>query len=159
MDPVSCKSTYNSIIVYNSRSIVCHGSCILQKQLYSVQYYVSHQFPDCFQVREEISMLHKLCNETEWFLDGDTANECDHMRIVALGDLLHRINFIEKISSLTSRGTGCSEGEGGREREREGGRGRETGVHQEPPNKNNLLSLRCQTMKFSVQLYYLSLCH
>ena len=64
-------------------------------------------------------MLHKLCNETEWFLDGDTANECDHMRIVALGDLLHRINFIEKIGSFTSRGTGCSEGEGGRERERE----------------------------------------
>ena len=72
-------------------------------------------------------MLHKLCDETEWLLDGDTANECDHMRIVALSDLLHRINLTEKVSSLTSCGTGCREGERerGREGERERGRGRE----------------------------------
>ena len=113
-------------------------------------------------------MLHKLCDETERLLDGDTANECDHMRIVALSNLLHRVNLTEKVSSLASCGTGCREGEREGEREREGGRGRErgregeregerqrgreTGIHQEPPNKNNLLSLQCQIMKFSVQL-------
>ena len=69
-------------------------------------------------------MLDKLCNEAEWLLDGDTANERDHMRIVALSDLLHCINLIEKVCSLTSCGTGCMEGgrEGGRERGRERGR-------------------------------------
>ena len=74
-------------------------------------------------------MLHKLCDEAERLLDGDTANECDHMRIVALSDLLHRVNLTEKVSPLTSCGTGCREGERGGEgeREREGGRKRERG--------------------------------
>ena len=69
-------------------------------------------------------MLDKFCDETEWLLDGDTANECDHMRIVALSDLLHRVNLTEKVCSLASCGTGCREREREREREgeREGGR-------------------------------------
>ena len=68
----------------------------------------TYQFSNGFQIREEVAVLHKLSNETEWLLDGDTADEGDHMRIVALGNLLHCVNLIEKISPLTSSGTGCN---------------------------------------------------
>ena len=39
-------------------------------------------------------MFDKLSDKTERFLDGDTTNESDHVRIVALGNLFHCINFI-----------------------------------------------------------------
>ena len=56
-------------------------------------------------------MFHKLGNETERFLDGDTANEGDDVRVVALGYLLHRINLVEKVGSLATSGTCCNETE------------------------------------------------
>ena len=71
----------------------------------------SYQFSDGFQVREEVSVLHKLCNETEGLLDGDTANELDDVRVVAFRYLLHCVNLIQEVSSLTSCGTGCMGGE------------------------------------------------
>ena len=69
-------------------------------------------------------MFDKLGDETERLLDGDTADERDHMRIVSLGNLFHRINLVKKVCSLTS----CSAGygwEGGGERQRERERERE----------------------------------
>ena len=66
-----------------------------------------YQFPDSFQVREQISMLHKLRDEAERLLDGHTANERDHMRVVAFGYLLHRVNLVEEVGPLTSCGTRC----------------------------------------------------
>ena len=67
----------------------------------------SYQFSDCFQVGEEVSMLHKLCNEAKGLLDGDTANELDHVGVITLCYLLHCVNLIQEVSSFTSCGTGC----------------------------------------------------
>ena len=47
-------------------------------------------------------MFNKLSDEAEWLLDGDTTDERDDMRVVALGNLLHCINLIEKVCPLTT---------------------------------------------------------
>ena len=45
------------------------------------------------EIGEEVSILDKLCDEAEWFLDGDTAKETNHMRILTLSYLLHHLNL------------------------------------------------------------------
>ena len=55
--------------------------------------YISHLFSVGSEIGEEVTKLDKLCDEAEWLLDGDTAKETNHMRILALGYLLHRLNL------------------------------------------------------------------
>lgn len=54
-------------------------------------------------------MFHKLSNEAERFLDGDAANETDHVRIVALGNLFHCVDLVEEVGPLVSCGTSWRE--------------------------------------------------
>ena len=42
------------------------------------------------QIGEEVTIFDKLCDEAEWLLDGDTAKETNHMRILTLSYLLHQ---------------------------------------------------------------------
>ena len=41
------------------------------------------------QIREEITIFNKFSDEAEWLLDGDTAKETNHMRVLTLSYLLH----------------------------------------------------------------------
>lgn len=50
-------------------------------------------------------MLDKLRDEAERLLDGHAADEGDHVRVVALSDLLHGVNLVQEVSPLTSCGT------------------------------------------------------
>ncbi len=38
-------------------------------------------------------MFDELRDEAEWLLDGDTAKETNHMRILTLSYLLHHLNL------------------------------------------------------------------
>ena len=66
-----------------------------------------YQFSNVLQVGKEVSMFHKLSNETQWLLNGDTAHQADHMWVVSLGYLLHCINLVEEVRSLTACCTCC----------------------------------------------------
>lgn len=71
-----------------------------------------YQFSNVLQVGKKVSMFHKLCDETEWLLNGDTAHQADHMWVVSLGYLLHCINLVEEVGSLTACCTCCYVGGG-----------------------------------------------
>ena len=45
------------------------------------------------EIGEEVSILDELCDEAEWLLDGDTAKETNHMRILTLSYLLHHLDL------------------------------------------------------------------
>ena len=45
------------------------------------------------QIGEEITKLDKLRDEAEWLLDGDTAKETNHMRVLTLSYLLHHLDL------------------------------------------------------------------
>ena len=43
------------------------------------------------QIGKKITIFDKLCDEAEWFLDGDTAKKTNHMRILTLSYLFHHL--------------------------------------------------------------------
>ena len=45
------------------------------------------------QIGEEITIFDKLCDEAEGLLNGDTAKETNHMRVLTLSYLLHHLNL------------------------------------------------------------------
>ena len=47
-------------------------------------------------------MADKLSDKTEWLLNGHTANEVDHMWVVALGYLFHGVYLVEEVSPLAT---------------------------------------------------------
>ncbi len=47
-------------------------------------------------------MSHKLCDEAQRLLYRHTANKIDDVWIVAMADLLHGIDLVQKIVSLTT---------------------------------------------------------
>ena len=62
----------------------------------------THHSPDGLEVGEQVSVTHKLCEQTQWLLDCHTSNEIDDMWVVALGDLFHGVNLMDEVSPLTS---------------------------------------------------------
>ncbi len=45
-------------------------------------------------------MFHELSDETQRLLDGHTAHKVNNESVVAIGNLLHCFNLIQKIGSL-----------------------------------------------------------
>ena len=54
------------------------------------------------EIGEEVAKLDKLCDEAEWLLDGDTAKETNHMRVLTLSYLLHHLYLREEVFPLIS---------------------------------------------------------
>lgn len=54
----------------------------------------THHSPDGLQIREQVTVTHKLSDETQRLLDCHTANEIDNVRIVGLSNLLHCVNLV-----------------------------------------------------------------
>ena len=88
--------------------IIMIGATSFRKSVTTSCNYFSHQFSYGLQVGEKISVLDEFCDETEWLLHCHAPNECDHMWIIALGYLLHRLDLVEKVSSFTACSTGCN---------------------------------------------------
>ena len=59
------------------------------------------------QIGEEVTKLDKLCYEAEWLLDGDTAKEINHVRVLTLSYLLNHLYLREEVLSLTSFSQEC----------------------------------------------------
>ncbi len=62
----------------------------------------THHFPDGLQIREQVSMTHKLCDKTQWLLHRHTANKVNNMRIVGLSNLFHCVNLVQEVVPLTT---------------------------------------------------------
>ena len=62
----------------------------------------THHSSDSGQVGEEVTIFHKLGHQTHWLLQRHTPNHVHHMRVVALGNLLHRIYLGEEVAPLAT---------------------------------------------------------
>ena len=47
--------------------------------------------------RQQVSMRNKLRDKTQWLLGGDTSHHVHDVRVVALCNLFHHLNFIQKV--------------------------------------------------------------
>ena len=63
---------------------------------------MQYHSPVSSEVGEKVAIFDKLSDETEWLLDGDTAEETDHMWILSLGHFLHHLYLREKVLPLTT---------------------------------------------------------
>ncbi len=68
-------------------------------------YTYTYLHPVSSEVREEVSIYDKLCDETERLLESDTAQHPHHVRALPLRHLLHHVNLRKEVTSLTSPGS------------------------------------------------------
>lgn len=70
---------------------------------------MTYHLPDGAEVGQEVSILHKLCDKTDWLLESHTANHVHNVRVVSFSNLLHCFDFCEKVTPFTTSGSFCRE--------------------------------------------------
>ena len=71
---------------------------------HQIEHPPSYLFSHWPEIRKEVAMFYKLCDQAKWLLNGHASNHVDHVRIAPLGHLLHSLNLMNEIFPLVATG-------------------------------------------------------
>ena len=95
--PYLCKNYWSYTNIFDCKYIAV-------KVMYMYVYVHSYHFPYGAKVSKEVSIFDKLSHEAKWLLQSHAANHVHNMRIVALSNTFHCLNFSEEITPFNTRG-------------------------------------------------------